>query len=83
MASPLTVSLEGRISQKFEELFARCNEIARVIIRCDPVAKFILGHEFMELRELTAIEVLLRGRTISVRPKRKIYPGMSARGNGH
>ncbi len=75
MASPLTVSLAGRIRhEKVQELE---DEIAHVIIRCDPVAKLLVGCEFFELRELTAVEVFLRRKTIS-----EIYPGMSARGGG-
>ncbi len=36
--------------RKLEELFARCNKIAHVIIRCDPVAKLLVGYEFMKFR---------------------------------
>ncbi len=76
-------------AQELEDYFSECGEVERVTIRCDPVTKRPLGYGFLEFKEDSAVEAalaldgtLLRGRPITVRPKRKNFPGMVSRGRG-
>ncbi len=76
-------------AQELEDCFSECGEVERVTIRCDPVTKRPLGYAFLEFKEENAIVAaltldgtLIRGRPITVRPKRKNFPGMSSRGRG-